>query len=139
MTGVAMAISQIVRGGDRAEMPSIRTLARRSWWLLAAFGIVGMLAGTAYGVGTKNSFGSTVQVQITPTVDVHAGVQPSKQLVNLDTETAVIRSDAVLQDFAKRDGLTLTPEELRKNVKVAPVADFGATTPSPRKLARRRR
>ena len=115
-----MAIEHITDDGDRAEMRSLGSLARQGWWLIAPLVILGLLGGAAYA-SVKGDLESTIQVAVTPTVDNPLSPVRSQVLVDLDTESVILRSDPLLTAFAKSIGSDAKPAALRSHITVAAV------------------
>ena len=100
---------------------TVTSLIRDSRWLFIVCLIAGLGGGIALASTATKKLASTVQVSVDATLENRTGGVRLQQLVNLDTEAVVVRSDRVLDEFARKVGSTRNRKVLRSRIDVTAV------------------
>ena len=100
---------------------TVMSLMRSNRWLFTFCLIAGLGGGIALASAATKNVASTVQVSVDATLENRTAGVRLQQLVNLDTEAVVVRSDRVLDEFERKLGSTRSRKALRSRIVVTAV------------------
>jgi uncharacterized protein involved in exopolysaccharide biosynthesis len=104
----------------------LHALARR-WWVIVGFVVLGMAVGAVYTLAQPTTYDGTASVYIGQTTDAN-GDPIASLSSNARAATQLLASDAVLQEAAKKAGMTA--RQLRDEVSVETPSQVVKTTQS---------
>jgi len=111
------------------DVGSWMTVLARNWWVVAAFVVLGVVAGALLTLATPKEYTATSSVYIGQTTDANGNPMAGLNS-NVKASTQLISSQVVLAEAARRAGMGITAGRLRREVTVETPSQTIKTTTS---------